>query len=596
MSMKLNIVIVWVMSIVTLPVSAKIIYVDDDATGTADGTSWINAHVSLQDALTDASESLHSVDIHVGQGIYKPDQGKHQVPGDAGATFSLIDGVTLTGGYAGLGQTDPNTRDMHKFASVLHGDLQGDDGSAPEFDPRTNNSQILVTSIHNDSTAVIDGFTITGGLGWSGPGISCYDSNALFMNCTITQNKSIGREGGFGGGMYMSGGSPTLIDCLFQANWALAEGGGLWCQSSSKPTLSGCRFRGNVAATGGGMSVAESQPVITNCVFENNEALYGAGLGIHYRGDPLLENCTFYGNRGHKGGVLYIGYQSLATVKNCILWNDGPEIINGEDSTVDITFSNIQSQWPGQGNINVEPLFAAPGHSVHVLDPNIAVEPNDPNALWVSGDYHLKSQAGRWISPNSVEPNSVGESWTLDDVTSPGIDAGDPNSSLALEPLPNGGVINIGAYGNTPEASKSTRGLVAGTGQYGFMPDQATLVQTGGFAGVHWTYDLAGQFALDVDPEAGTASFLQMDARAVDTDNPDRILDLDTTLNLTGLTGTIDPTGAILFAGKAANEVTVDVQITLERGLVHVVGKTTPPPGSADFFIFTLDALALKMR
>jgi hypothetical protein len=40
-------------------------------------------------------------------------------------------------------------------------------------------------------------------------------------------------------------------------------------------------------------------------------------------------------------------------------------------------------------------------------------------------------------------------------VTSPCIDAGDPNGSIGWEPFPNGGVINMGAYGGTAEASKS---------------------------------------------------------------------------------------------------------------------------------------------
>jgi hypothetical protein len=79
----------------------------------------------------------------------------------------------------------------------------------------------------------------------------------------------------------------------------------------------------------------------------------------------------------------------------------------------------------GPGNIDTDPLFA------------------DPN----NGDYHLKSQAGRF------DPNR--QSWVIDDVTSPCIDAGDPNSRIGTEPFPNGGVINMGAYGGTTEASKS---------------------------------------------------------------------------------------------------------------------------------------------
>ena len=65
----------------------------------------------------------------------------------------------------------------------------------------------------------------------------------------------------------------------------------------------------------------------------------------------------------------------------------------------------------------------------------------------VAGDYHLKSQTGRW------DPD--GETWVTDAINSPSIDGGDPNSDSATEPWPNGNRINIGAYGNTPEASRS---------------------------------------------------------------------------------------------------------------------------------------------
>jgi hypothetical protein len=82
-----------------------------------------------------------------------------------------------------------------------------------------------------------------------------------------------------------------------------------------------------------------------------------------------------------------------------------------------------------------------------VNDLNIVVEPNNPNAVWIEGDYHLKSQAGRW-DPNSGE-------WVIDDVTSPCIDAGDPNTPVSDEPEPNGGIVNMGAYGGTIEASLS---------------------------------------------------------------------------------------------------------------------------------------------
>ena len=113
-----------------------------------------------------------------------------------------------------------------------------------------------------------------------------------------------------------------------------------------------------------------------------------------------------------------------------------------EDPTVQITYNNIQGAWVGVGNIDADPCFAQAGY----WDPNgTAQDPNDD--FWVDGEYHLKSQAGRW------EPNEG--RWKIDEVTSSCIDAGNPMSPIGYEPFPNGGVINMGAYGGTGEASKS---------------------------------------------------------------------------------------------------------------------------------------------
>jgi hypothetical protein len=59
-------------------------------------------------------------------------------------------------------------------------------------------------------------------------------------------------------------------------------------------------------------------------------------------------------------------------------------------------------------------------------------------------------QGGRW------EPNS--QSWIQDNVTSPCIDAGNIHSPIGQEPFPNGGIINMGAFGGTTQASKSYLG------------------------------------------------------------------------------------------------------------------------------------------
>ena len=108
-----------------------------------------------------------------------------------------------------------------------------------------------------------------------------------------------------------------------------------------------------------------------------------------------------------------------------ILWDGGQEIWNANDSALTVAYSDAFGGWPGDDNKDVDPLFADPDN----------------------GDYHLMSQAGRW--------DPMSEVWIVDDVTSPCIDTGDPLSPIGHEPFPNGGIINMGAYGGTAEASKS---------------------------------------------------------------------------------------------------------------------------------------------
>jgi hypothetical protein len=63
------------------------------------------------------------------------------------------------------------------------------------------------------------------------------------------------------------------------------------------------------------------------------------------------------------------------------------------------------------------------------------------------GDFHLRSAGGRWS-------DDVG-GWVYDNVTSRCIDAGDPATAVGDEPSPNGGRVNLGAFGGTRYASKT---------------------------------------------------------------------------------------------------------------------------------------------
>ena len=540
-----------------VPCVAETIYVDDDAPGpTHDGSSWYNAYKYLQDALVIAQSDDET---RIAQGIYKPDQGASQTHGDREATFQLIIGVTIKGGYAGFGELDPDARDIRLYETILSGDLVGNDRDVNEprelhNDPyRGDNSFHVVTGSSCDESAVLDGCTITGGNAnryageaYQGGGMYNKYGSPTVNNCTFWANSSGEDDYGHGGGMYnylsspkltncnfinnsalSSGGmcanyksNPTFTNCTFIGNTADVSGGGMFNESNSSPTLTNCifidnfshhsggginnyhncynptltncnfihnhsdwnggaissssnctltkcTFTGNTAKLkGGGMFNVSSNTTITNCLFTGNRAgQEGGGIfnyGYYTEGLTTLTNSTFTGNFALNGNALacdsYQDYPSSIDINNCILY-DGDNIIwNNDGSTINISYTDLQGGttacynprgaivW-GLGNIDADPYFALPGYWGKINNPNIIVEPNDPNAVWVDGDYHLKSEAGRW------DANS--KTWIKDDVTSPCIDAGNPNSDWTEEYWPHGEHINMGVYGGTLEASTS---------------------------------------------------------------------------------------------------------------------------------------------
>ena len=190
----------------------KTIYVDDDVAGANNGSSWENAYFYLQDALADANSAEKPIEIRVAQGIYMPDQGAIQTPGDREATFRLISGVALKGGYAGLVEPDPNARDVELYETILSGDLNGDDVQLDDVEiddfsdfldepTWSENSYQVFTGGGTDDSAVLDGFTITAGNA-NGPTVP-EDDRYKFKS---------------GAGMYNVSGSPTVANCTFTGN------------------------------------------------------------------------------------------------------------------------------------------------------------------------------------------------------------------------------------------------------------------------------------------------------------------------------------------------------------------------------------------
>jgi len=433
------------------------IYVDIDAAGAEDGTSWENACNYLQNALTDAGSLEKPVEICVAQGIYKPNQGIYGIPDFDWrlCTFQLINGVTIKGGYAGFGEPNPNARDIKMYETILSGDLNGDDvdvndpSELLDEPTRDDNSYHVVTGSSTDQTSVLDGFTITAGhangLSPKNSGGGLHRCNAEVYNCIISWNWADIYGGGMYNQNYPGESVPIIENCTFSNNAAGQRGGGMYNDyTSSPPRLGNCKFIDNSSVLGGGMCNYESSPVLTNCIFSGNSASQNGGgmFSDTYPCKVKIINCTFsHNSAGLYGGATFCGDESEPQLVNSIFWDntaaEGPQIaVDAYYDSLSVSYCNIQGdkgdiygydsevEW-GEGNIDVDPCFA-----------NVDVN-----------DYHLKSEIGRW------DPNS--QSWVADDATSPCIDAGNPGCSLEDEASPNGNRINMGAYGGTAEASKS---------------------------------------------------------------------------------------------------------------------------------------------
>ncbi|MCP4260639.1 MAG: rhodanese-like domain-containing protein [Planctomycetes bacterium] len=132
------------------------------------------------------------------------------------------------------------------------------------------------------------------------------------------------------------------------------------------------------------------------------------------------------------------------------------------------------------------------------------------------------------------------------------------------------------------------------TNTYVFLPDQSTLLQTGGIAGVNWNYSVEGHFQLTIDKDAGTGSFAFVDANAIDDSPFERTLDPNEVFNMTSLLGIVLNETTISFTTIATDGSDIRITATIEDDLAYLVGETVPPPNTADFFMFSLDAIAQR--
>ena len=338
------------------------------AVGGGNGASWNTACKSLQAALDIASVAANNVtEIWIADGKYTPTQRITSAEART-ATFSLINGVSLYGGFAG-NETSKDARAKNAdgsftYKTVLSGDLEANDIDGNPSTLLDNAYSVVYAS--SISNVTIDGVSITAGnaapsyqITGTIPAHWTNGGGVALVNCTgitlqgveiYANSASVG-----GGAVYVGGGSVTINNSSIYDNTASDSGGGVYLATASL-TISGTKFTDNFAAnSGGGIYQASGTLNLSNGTLSGNSSGYGGGFAQARNTTARFVDVSFISNvafdrfsvEGQGGGVHQLGTLDLinATFANNVANIGGGIYVMRPDASTDIgpisTYSNI---------------------------------------------------------------------------------------------------------------------------------------------------------------------------------------------------------------------------------------------------------------
>ncbi|NQY30971.1 MAG: hypothetical protein HRT69_16075 [Flavobacteriaceae bacterium] len=279
------------------------VYVNVNATGSNDGTSWTNAYTSLQDGITSAG-SL-GFPIWVAQGTYKPHASNRFTP------FQLSSNMQVFGGFNG---TEANFSDRNPSINetILSGDLNGDDAGAISFINTTRDDNSFRIVYIQANNTLLDGFTISDG--------HANSTNALYTSgAAIYKNPSVQNF--------------SIANCIIENNVATNGGGGIFLKFSTINSLSvsveSCVFKNNLSTIGAGYY---STTFNTNGYTSALTARFSNSLFLN---NKVLDNGS---DLGYAGSALY--QRVLSTDSSVELTLNNNTFVNNQDQG---TNSNLVS-------------------------------------------------------------------------------------------------------------------------------------------------------------------------------------------------------------------------------------------------------------
>jgi hypothetical protein len=335
---------------------ATIRYVDQDASGANNGASWADAYLNLDTALQAAAAGDQ---IWVAQGVYIP-AIRLDPTEPKSASYVLKNGVAVYGGFAG-NETLLKQRNLERNQTILSGDLEQNDINVDGnftaemvTDLVGTNAAHLITASNTTTATVLDGFTITAGMGaglsigettYSGDGGGLWAKNSRALELTqLIFSGNAATHGGAIYGYYHT--QMTLSQVVFTGNEA-SRGGALFLEKSADAVISDSSFLENWGLTSGGAIVLEdyASVSITNTVFDGNytnptNSIAGA-LEIYFDAQANLDQTRFTHNSAFTAGAVYLVEYASLTMKNSELrgnqaWGSGGGALSVLNSNADL--------------------------------------------------------------------------------------------------------------------------------------------------------------------------------------------------------------------------------------------------------------------
>lgn len=321
-----------------------------------DGAGWSSAYNSYSEAMIYAAAGD---ELRLADAVYKPTATTNRA-----VSFTIRNGLTIKGGYAGYGAPDPDARDTNLYQTIFSGDIgvEGDisDNSTHVFQgttgpagTRTTYDGIVITGGNANATIATSSDAQGGGAyGTSANFVNCLFTQNYAMlggavyspqtgglsNCTFTNNSAVdgaavyvtaadtiinlctfaGNSAARDGGAVYTGASLSMQSCSFTSNSAANRGGAIANVGNSSITLAICTFTRNSAVTGGAIDLAAGGAAFINRGVFNGNLASGLGGAIRVQSATFkLMNSTFTSNSGSAGGAVSTNCQQSPLILNC---------------------------------------------------------------------------------------------------------------------------------------------------------------------------------------------------------------------------------------------------------------------------------------